>query len=143
MEGAIVPKTVVNNRTRQVEMKTLKYGWLGCLTLAGILGTLTAAGGAEVVAAKPDAKGVEFFEKHIRPVLTQQCYKCHAQDATKVKGGLVLELRNHLGGQLLARGHFEIFMLQRADDKAFCDFTGHDRMPCITTTQSAFARVEH
>ena len=35
---------------------------------------------------------IEFFEKHIRPVLAQECYECHST-ATKAKGGLLLDTR--------------------------------------------------
>src|SRR5262245_34525660 len=28
-------------------------------------------------AAEPDAAGVEFFEKRVRPVLAEHCYRCH------------------------------------------------------------------
>jgi cytochrome c553 len=38
-------------------------------------------------------EGVDFFEKRIRPVLVDKCYKCHAADAEKVKGGLLLDTR--------------------------------------------------
>ena len=34
---------------------------------------------------------LEFFESKIRPVLAQQCYKCHSQQAEKVKGKLLLD----------------------------------------------------
>ena len=37
-----------------------------------------------------DAGGVDFFEKHIRPVLVEKCYECHAA-ATEVNGGLSLD----------------------------------------------------
>ncbi|HAM72731.1 MAG TPA: hypothetical protein DCM86_13905, partial [Verrucomicrobiales bacterium] len=46
--------------------------------------------------------GMEFFEKHVRPVLVEQCYKCHSSQAEKgVKGGLNLETREGLlkGGE--------------------------------------------
>src|SRR6516164_1707008 len=50
------------------------------------------------VAADPplDAKKVEFFETKIRPVLVEQCYKCHSEEAAKekkLKGGLKLDTR--------------------------------------------------
>ena len=35
----------------------------------------------------------DFFEKKIRPVLAEKCYKCHAADSEKIKGGLVLDTR--------------------------------------------------
>jgi len=43
--------------------------------------------------AAPDAAQIDFFEQHIRPVLVQKCYKCHAADAEKIKGGLLLDTR--------------------------------------------------
>jgi hypothetical protein len=36
---------------------------------------------------------LDFFEKKIRPVLADKCYKCHAEDAEKIKGGLTLDTR--------------------------------------------------
>ena len=43
------------------------------------------------------AEGVDFFEKKIRPVLVNHCYKCHSAKAEakgKLKGGLRLDLRD-------------------------------------------------
>ena len=37
---------------------------------------------------------IEFFEKKIRPVLVERCYKCHSTSAEKVKGGLLLDSRD-------------------------------------------------
>ncbi|WDE95698.1 DUF1553 domain-containing protein [Lentisphaera profundi] len=34
---------------------------------------------------------MEFFETKIRPVLADNCYKCHAVDSEKLKGGLLLD----------------------------------------------------
>ncbi|MBC8354646.1 MAG: PSD1 domain-containing protein [Planctomycetes bacterium] len=36
----------------------------------------------------------EFFEKKIRPVLVERCFKCHSEQADKVKGGLLLDSRD-------------------------------------------------
>jgi cytochrome c553 len=44
-------------------------------------------------ADKPTAKQLEFFEKKIRPVLSEKCYSCHSADAEKIKGGLLLDSR--------------------------------------------------
>src|SRR4051794_26078215 len=44
-------------------------------------------------AAEPSKEGVEFFEKHIRPVLADKCYKCHSAKSEKVKGKLLLDTR--------------------------------------------------
>ena len=45
------------------------------------------------------AEEIAFFETHIRPILIDRCYECHAADQ-KVKGGLRLDIRQgwHLGG---------------------------------------------
>ncbi|MBP85508.1 MAG: xanthan lyase [Planctomycetaceae bacterium] len=35
-----------------------------------------------------EAKGLEFFETKIRPVLVKHCYECHSAESKEVKGGL-------------------------------------------------------
>jgi len=40
-----------------------------------------------------DPEGLKFFEARIRPVLAQECYKCHSNASEKVKGGLLLDTR--------------------------------------------------
>jgi cytochrome c553 len=37
---------------------------------------------------------VQFFENRVRPVLVENCYKCHSRQAEKVKGGLLLDTRD-------------------------------------------------
>ncbi len=49
-----------------------------------------------VRATEPDARGVEFFEKKIRPVLVEHCYACHSREAKKERGGLVVDTRDGL-----------------------------------------------
>ncbi len=48
-------------------------------------------------AAEPASPAqIEFFEKHIRPVLVGKCYQCHSAEAAKagkLKGGLALDTR--------------------------------------------------
>lgn len=44
-------------------------------------------------APKPTAEQLEFFEKKIRPVLADNCYKCHSEKAEKLRGGLLLDTR--------------------------------------------------
>ncbi|HEV8291996.1 MAG TPA: DUF1549 domain-containing protein, partial [Tepidisphaeraceae bacterium] len=41
--------------------------------------------------AAPDPAGVEFFEKKIRPVLVERCFKCHSAESEKLKGNLHLD----------------------------------------------------
>src|SRR5437762_3551606 len=40
-----------------------------------------------------DDAGVEFFEKHVRPILVARCYECHSDKTAKPKGGLRLDSR--------------------------------------------------
>lgn len=45
-------------------------------------------------AAPPDdtnAKGVEFFERQIRPLLAERCWQCHSPGSRKSNGGLLLD----------------------------------------------------
>jgi mono/diheme cytochrome c family protein len=44
-------------------------------------------------APEPSPQDVQFFENKVRPVLVDNCYKCHSHDAPKLKGGLSLEFR--------------------------------------------------
>ena len=48
----------------------------------------TAAGGPAIPQDQLD-----FFDKKIRPVLADKCYKCHAENAEKIRGGLTLDTR--------------------------------------------------
>jgi hypothetical protein len=48
--------------------------------------------GSGVVAAEPEARRVEFFEKSVRPVLVKHCYECHS--ASEANGGLTLDTRD-------------------------------------------------
>jgi hypothetical protein len=59
-------------------------------------GSKTSTGFAD----KPTQDQVAFFEKKIRPVLVEQCYKCHSSTSEKLKGGLLLDTRDgvHKGG---------------------------------------------
>ncbi|MFN7208359.1 MAG: c-type cytochrome domain-containing protein, partial [Planctomycetota bacterium] len=47
--------------------------------------------------AKDSQESLTFFESKIRPVLVEQCYSCHSQEAAtkgKLKGGLYLDSRD-------------------------------------------------
>lgn len=53
-----------------------------------LAGVVAVASGAATRArsAEPTAAGAEFFEKRIRPVLVEHCYKCHSAETKKPKG---------------------------------------------------------
>src|SRR3989441_62703 len=71
----------------------LKFG--PRLTFAALAST------ALVSAAEFKSGDYEFFEKKIRPVLVEHCYKCHSASAEKVKGDLLLDSREGMlkGGE--------------------------------------------
>jgi len=58
--------------------------WLGLATVAG-----TASLAAPAAPSDPD--GVAFFEKKVRPLLAEHCYKCHSRNAERLRGGLYLD----------------------------------------------------
>ena len=66
---------------------TIEIMWIRVLIIAALLVPLPSA----VLAVEADAS---FFEKRVRPVLVEHCYKCHSADSKKVKGGLLLDSRN-------------------------------------------------
>src|SRR5882724_9782728 len=49
---------------------------------------------ADAIAAEPTKAQIDFFESKVRPVLANNCYKCHSAKAEKVKGGLLLDSRD-------------------------------------------------
>lgn len=57
----------------------------------GLSGMLALVSLSQATAAEPNAKGIEFFEKNIRPVLANNCYQCHSAEARNLKGGLFLD----------------------------------------------------
>jgi cytochrome c553 len=64
-----------------------------------LLGASFASAASDASALEPDAKGIEFFETKIRPVLVEQCLKCHstaAEKEKKLRGGLKLDFK--MGG---------------------------------------------
>jgi hypothetical protein len=47
-----------------------------------------------LAARDSSAEDVDFFERKIRPVLVEHCYRCHSQGAKKVRGKLLLDTRD-------------------------------------------------
>ena len=45
----------------------------------------------QVPPSPTDRAGIAFFEEHIRPLLVEQCYKCHSSQAKAPRGGLLLD----------------------------------------------------
>ena len=63
--------------------------------------TLPCFFAGSVSARDAATESLEFFEKRIRPVLAEKCYKCHSANSEKLKGELLLDHRDHLleGGE--------------------------------------------
>ena len=66
-----------------------RTGWM---LAAGLI----LAASASALAAEPaplTPAQTEFFEKKVRPLLIERCYKCHSAESEKLKGGLLLDSR--------------------------------------------------
>lgn len=68
------------------------------LDSAGVVLTLCALSLTSLAQEKQDASqrgsaARTFFNKKVRPILEQHCYRCHSHQAKKAKGGLVLDSR--------------------------------------------------
>src|SRR4051812_11871500 len=49
-----------------------------------------------VGAAEPSAADLDHFEKSVRPILVEHCYKCHSAESKKPKGSLRVDSRTYL-----------------------------------------------
>lgn len=60
-----------------------------------------SCGPAAVADEQPTPEGLQFFEAKIRPVLIEQCYRCHSADGQGLRGGLSVDSRDGLraGGE--------------------------------------------
>ena len=66
--------------------------WAG----AGVWIATSMALSAMPTVSEISAEDLAFFEAKVRPVLEDNCYKCHSRDADKIKGGLLLDSREGL-----------------------------------------------
>jgi mono/diheme cytochrome c family protein len=55
--------------------------------------TLVQLAAAADSATATDRDGIDFFEKRVRPVLIERCYKCHSAKSEKLRGNLKLDSR--------------------------------------------------
>ncbi len=68
----------------------------GALVFASGRGLAEAGTEAAVAEADFPPEQLEFFEKHIRPVLAERCYDCHSVGAEKLKASLYADSRQGL-----------------------------------------------
>jgi hypothetical protein len=66
-------------------------GTPGSTSLILLVATLAFA--FRMQAAEPTPEQLQFFENKVRPILSDNCYKCHSAQAKKVKAGLWLDSR--------------------------------------------------
>ena len=88
-----------------------------CFGLTGVI--LTLGNLPATAASTPDAAGLEFFKKKIRPLLVDKCYKCHSQQSEKVKGGLLFDSKESVlkggdTGPALVPGDVEKSLLMKS-----------------------------
>ncbi len=76
----------VNSTFRNIDAVTRRAG-----VAAAVLAAWSVLG-YSARAAAADAEGVRFFEAHVRPLFSANCYECHAGD--EPKGGLRLDSRS-------------------------------------------------
>ena len=78
-----------------VKCRIWRWRWL-CLVYSSLVIRHFSALAADLTPAQ-----TRFFENKIRPILVDNCYKCHSQQSAKVKGGLRLDTREDLlkGGE--------------------------------------------
>src|SRR5438552_10174660 len=76
---------------------------LRCLCSPATLAAVVLAATWPVFGAetKLPPEQLDFFERKIRPILVENCYKCHSQDSEKIKGGLLVDTHDGLlkGGE--------------------------------------------
>ncbi|HSI14481.1 MAG TPA: PSD1 and planctomycete cytochrome C domain-containing protein [Chthoniobacter sp.] len=97
----MIPRTIFHPGGLDGRPTVSRSGALALLWLS--LLAATATGVAALTpdpAAQPTPDQLAFFEKNIRPVLADKCYKCHSAQSEKVKGGLLLDTREgiRMGG---------------------------------------------
>ena len=80
-------------------LKPLNNAILCSLCLGAVLMAVSNSGRAaeaDRAAVKFSREQIEFYEKQVQPILTENCFKCHSHQAEKIKGSFVLDSRDGL-----------------------------------------------
>ncbi|MGC3970739.1 MAG: DUF1553 domain-containing protein [Pirellulales bacterium] len=90
-----------------------------------------------------DAKGIEFFEAKIRPVLVEKCYSCHSAESKALRGGLLVDTRQGLldggdSGPAMEPGKPDDSLLIQA-----LKFEGFEMPPSGKLSEQVIADFEH
>ncbi len=104
----------MKNPMRRTTLSHANWVWLALWLVVCASPELRAA-----PLAGSDAKGVEFFESQIRPLLADKCYECHSRQSRKVKGGLLLDspealLKGGDSGPIVVTGDLDNSLLIKA-----------------------------
>jgi hypothetical protein len=76
--------------------------WIACLACLVFAPALTAFAGQPLNPSEMNAsEKLEFFEKQVRPLLSDHCYSCHSSKSEKLQAGLMLDSRSAMlqGGE--------------------------------------------
>ncbi|HYV39350.1 MAG TPA: PSD1 and planctomycete cytochrome C domain-containing protein, partial [Gemmataceae bacterium] len=72
-------------------MRSLPAICFVALILTGLFVGVNSARQTQPKPVELTKENIEFFEKHIRPVLVERCYECHSTQTKKLKGKLLLD----------------------------------------------------
>ncbi len=75
--------------------------------------------GEVVSATEPTSQALEFFEKEVRPLFVEHCYRCHSVNAKRLEAGLLLDsragqLKGGDSGAAIVPGHADESLLIQA-----------------------------
>ncbi len=89
-------KGIFSNKKRMCCNDSFWIDWSlagGAFAIAMLAFSTASIGEDQNHVTTTDAKGIEFFEQRIRPVLIEHCYKCHSENSKEVQGGFRLDDR--------------------------------------------------
>ena len=75
------------------KMLRMKYRHHVIVLLACLSGSFHDAVASEAATSSITENQLEYFEKHIRPLLVEHCYQCHSGESGERQGGLLLDSR--------------------------------------------------
>src|SRR4051812_31916678 len=92
--------TIAAKQPSSYPWSAMKQPTMILLSAFAVLGSIASSIAAPPV-AQPSADQSQYFESKVRPILVNNCYKCHSSQAEKLKGGLSLEFKESVlkGGE--------------------------------------------
>ncbi len=101
--------------TSRPDFKTIASSSFACFSFASFLGAFAFSQNEQPLSAE----SIQFFESKIRPVLIEQCYRCHSAEGQGIRGGLSVENKDALlsggeSGAAIVPGNLEDSLLWSA-----------------------------